>query len=173
MPCVNFSEELVAAFPKAKVVLTQREPEAWVKSIDNSIYYILSWRLWPFLKYIDPVCNPFGLFFFSRPWKCHHELMIVFVLTLYFSRKGWVLFTTVFKLPSQTGPPLLPIPTAKLLLRTCQYTLLAYDHSSHPITSLNFIPVMAGNRYANSLGKMCHPTNHFRSSIKGGMRQTW
>jgi hypothetical protein len=57
MPCVNFSEELVAAFPKAKVVLTQREPEAWVKSIDNSIYYILSWRLWPFLNYIDSVCN--------------------------------------------------------------------------------------------------------------------
>ena len=149
MPCVNFSEELVAAFPNAKVVLTQREPEEWVKSVDNCIYYILSWRLWPFLNYIDPVRQFPGRFFSGRLENYLLEIIAVSALTLYFAREGWVLFTTVFKLPSRTGPPRLPIPTAKLSRRTCRSTLLAYDHSSHPITSLSSTPVMAGNRCAN------------------------
>ncbi|KAH8652663.1 hypothetical protein BGZ60DRAFT_533525 [Tricladium varicosporioides] len=54
MPCVNFSKELIERFPNAKVVLTQRDPESWVKSVDNSIIYILSWRIWKLLRYIDP-----------------------------------------------------------------------------------------------------------------------
>ncbi|TGO24807.1 hypothetical protein BPAE_0094g00160 [Botrytis paeoniae] len=29
MPCVNFSDEMLTAFPNAKVVLTRREPVAW------------------------------------------------------------------------------------------------------------------------------------------------
>jgi hypothetical protein len=59
MPCVNFADELVAAFPNAKVVLTQRDPASWVKSVDNTIYYVLSWRIWRLLCYLDPVCTPF------------------------------------------------------------------------------------------------------------------
>ncbi|KAF7934498.1 hypothetical protein EAE99_002949 [Botrytis elliptica] len=54
MPCVNFFDEILAAFPNAKVVLTRREPVAWVKSFDGSIYRVLEWRVWPFLQSIDP-----------------------------------------------------------------------------------------------------------------------
>jgi len=56
MPCVNFSDELVAAFPKAKVVLTQREPNAWIKSVESIIYYILNWKIWRLVTYFEPVC---------------------------------------------------------------------------------------------------------------------
>ncbi|CAG8970810.1 hypothetical protein HYALB_00001597 [Hymenoscyphus albidus] len=55
MPCVNFAAELVAAFPNSKIVLIQREPSSWVKSVETSIYSILSWRIWPFLIWLDPV----------------------------------------------------------------------------------------------------------------------
>jgi len=55
MPCVNFAKELVTAFPNAKVVLTKRDPDSWIKSMNTTIYDILEWRLWPILKYIDPV----------------------------------------------------------------------------------------------------------------------
>lgn len=58
MPCANFAEELVQAFPNAKVVLTQWDPESWVKSIETLFYTILSWRMWPFLKWLSPVSHP-------------------------------------------------------------------------------------------------------------------
>jgi len=45
MPCVNFSKELLEAFPNAKVVLTQRDPDKWLDSIDNSIHRILNWKI--------------------------------------------------------------------------------------------------------------------------------
>jgi len=54
MPCVNFAKELLIAFPNVKVVLTQREPTSWMKSMEASIYTILSWRIWPFLCWLDP-----------------------------------------------------------------------------------------------------------------------
>ncbi|TGO34127.1 hypothetical protein BHYA_0211g00110 [Botrytis hyacinthi] len=54
MPCINFSDEMLAAFPNAKVVLTRREPVAWVKSLESSIYRVVEWRVWPFLRFIDP-----------------------------------------------------------------------------------------------------------------------
>jgi len=53
-PCVNFSDELIKTYPNAKVVLTTRDPEPWIKSIETSYYTILSWRIWPFIKYINP-----------------------------------------------------------------------------------------------------------------------
>ena len=58
MPCVNFAKELVAAFPNAKVVLTKRDPESWIKSMNTTIYDILEWRIWPILRYVDPVWPP-------------------------------------------------------------------------------------------------------------------
>lgn len=71
MPCVNFSDELVSAFPKAKVVLTQREPEAWVKSVESTIYYILTWRIWRLVTYIEPVC-----YYFSHCHNLSHILSL-------------------------------------------------------------------------------------------------
>lgn len=37
-------EELVAAYPDAKVVLTTRTPESWLRSVQDSILEVLSWR---------------------------------------------------------------------------------------------------------------------------------
>ncbi|TVY84163.1 hypothetical protein LSUE1_G004051 [Lachnellula suecica] len=54
MPCVNFSDELVAAFPNAKVILTQREARSWVNSIETSVYAILTWRIWRLVTCLEP-----------------------------------------------------------------------------------------------------------------------
>ncbi|KAL8921023.1 MAG: hypothetical protein Q9208_005914 [Pyrenodesmia sp. 3 TL-2023] len=43
-PCCHFVEELIAAYPSAKVVLTTRTPESWLRSYQNSILEVLSWR---------------------------------------------------------------------------------------------------------------------------------
>ena len=56
-PCANFTDELTAAYPKAKVILTTRDPDSWVRSM-NSCYYrglnMLQW--WNPLVHYDPVC---------------------------------------------------------------------------------------------------------------------
>ncbi|CAG8972291.1 hypothetical protein HYALB_00001690 [Hymenoscyphus albidus] len=54
MPCINFSKELIEQFPNAKVILTHRDPQAWIKSVNNTILHVLSWRIWPVIKYIEP-----------------------------------------------------------------------------------------------------------------------
>ncbi|KAF4631589.1 hypothetical protein G7Y89_g6541 [Cudoniella acicularis] len=83
MPCVNFSEQLVAAFPNAKVVLTQRDPASWVKSCEASFYTILSWRIWRFLRWLEPdglgatyQCLQLALtdWTFPRPWTDREAL---------------------------------------------------------------------------------------------------
>lgn len=55
-PCVNFIDEMLAAYPNAKVILTLRDPMPWTKSMENVYYRILDWRIWPMLRKIDPVC---------------------------------------------------------------------------------------------------------------------
>jgi hypothetical protein len=52
-PCCFFVEELIAAYPGAKVVLTTRTRESWLKSMRASILAILSWRSWPLLALLD------------------------------------------------------------------------------------------------------------------------
>jgi hypothetical protein len=43
IPCIMFVDELIAAYPNAKVVLTNRDPDKWLVSILGTIYVILSW----------------------------------------------------------------------------------------------------------------------------------
>jgi hypothetical protein len=43
VPCIMFVDELVAAYPNAKVVLTNRDPDKWLVSILSTIYVITSW----------------------------------------------------------------------------------------------------------------------------------
>lgn len=76
IPCVLFVEELLAAYPDAKVVLTTRDPDAWVASVNRSFHEILSWRRWKLLELVDLVsCRSFNLQFASI--KCYRELLIV------------------------------------------------------------------------------------------------
>jgi hypothetical protein len=43
VPCIMFVDELTAAYPNAKVVLTNRDPDKWLVSMLSTIYVILSW----------------------------------------------------------------------------------------------------------------------------------
>jgi hypothetical protein len=40
-PCVNFSDELIAAYPEAKVILTNRDPDKWLDSIFRTYHRTL------------------------------------------------------------------------------------------------------------------------------------
>lgn len=57
-PCVNFSEALIKAYPEAKVVLSLRDPDKWVPSVERSFYQVLSWPSWRLLALLDPVFSP-------------------------------------------------------------------------------------------------------------------
>ncbi|KAF5875400.1 putative nad dependent epimerase dehydratase protein [Botrytis fragariae] len=50
MPAVNFSEELLIAYPNAKVILTTRDPDKWIVSVERSMYAIINSRTWSILK---------------------------------------------------------------------------------------------------------------------------
>ncbi|KJZ74745.1 hypothetical protein HIM_05862 [Hirsutella minnesotensis 3608] len=52
-PCCLFVEDLVAAYPDARVVLTLRPRDAWLRSMRAFILGILSWRSWPVLCLLD------------------------------------------------------------------------------------------------------------------------
>lgn len=52
-PCCYFVEELIAAYPDAKVVLNTRTRESWLRSMQNSILKVLSWRSFTILSYVD------------------------------------------------------------------------------------------------------------------------
>jgi Sulfotransferase domain len=54
-PCVNFADELLAAYPDAKVVLTTRDVEKWLPSMERSYYKILAWKWWLALAAVDDV----------------------------------------------------------------------------------------------------------------------
>lgn len=59
-PCCLFVEELVAAYPDAKVVLTSRTGESWLASMKATILEQISWRSWSLLALVDRD--------FSRPY---------------------------------------------------------------------------------------------------------
>lgn len=61
MPCANHADELLAAYPEAKVVLTTRDPDKWLSSMETSFYDILSSPLWSLAPYILPVHAPSSL----------------------------------------------------------------------------------------------------------------
>ena len=82
-PCANFTNELTAAFPKAKVILTTRDPDSWVRSMNSSYYRVLDILQWwnPLVHY-DPVCFSFVLRFMNTHkkiellgciWKAHSD----------------------------------------------------------------------------------------------------
>jgi hypothetical protein len=48
----------MAAFPDAKILVTTRSVDGWLKSMDASFYEILSWKRWKFLQIYDSVSQP-------------------------------------------------------------------------------------------------------------------
>lgn len=53
-PCCLFIDDLLFAYPNAKVILTIRDRAAWLRSMQRFILEILSWRSMPLLSYFDP-----------------------------------------------------------------------------------------------------------------------
>lgn len=53
IPSVLFVEELMAAYPDAKILVTTRGMDGWLKSMHASFYEILGWKRWTFLQAID------------------------------------------------------------------------------------------------------------------------
>ena len=50
-----FVDELLAAYPNAKVILTERDTESWLVSIQNTFYVLLSWKSFYYLAPLGPV----------------------------------------------------------------------------------------------------------------------
>ena len=48
-----FADELLKAYPDAKVVLTIRDEDGWIRSMQNSFYEILSWKIWSIMQLVD------------------------------------------------------------------------------------------------------------------------
>lgn len=61
-PCCLFVEELIVAYPEAKVVLTIRDREEWLISMRKSILKILSWRSWTVLGWFDGFSHRYWTF---------------------------------------------------------------------------------------------------------------
>ncbi|CAL8574626.1 hypothetical protein XPA_000580 [Xanthoria parietina] len=53
IPCVLFSDELLTAFPHAKVILTNRDPDRWLQSIEK-LYSIIRWKSMNLLARLEP-----------------------------------------------------------------------------------------------------------------------
>ncbi|KAI9750791.1 MAG: hypothetical protein M4579_006312 [Chaenotheca gracillima] len=51
-PCV-FVDELTAAYPEAKVVLTTRDPDKWLASMRSTIFEVNAWRSYRILRPFD------------------------------------------------------------------------------------------------------------------------
>lgn len=53
-----FSDELIAAYPDAKVILTNRDPDKWLASMETAYYKILAspdWKWFRALSALDLV----------------------------------------------------------------------------------------------------------------------
>ena len=53
IPCIMFVEELVTAYPNAKVILTNRDADKWIASMENSFYIIVGWKTFDLVAYLD------------------------------------------------------------------------------------------------------------------------
>lgn len=54
VPCCLFVDELLAAYPAAKVILNTRDPDEWLESVQKSLFAMFAWPSWRILKYTDP-----------------------------------------------------------------------------------------------------------------------
>lgn len=67
VPGIAFAEELIAAYPEAKVVLNTRDVDAWLRSMDSTAGHVLRWRGWSTLAKWDPAL--------IGPWWEHGQLV--------------------------------------------------------------------------------------------------
>ena len=65
-----FADDLLSAFPSAKVVIVNRDFASWYASCQNSLLYTTSWQSWPLVMWSNPFTN--GLLRF-----CRHYLRVI------------------------------------------------------------------------------------------------
>ncbi|KAM0718682.1 hypothetical protein Q7P37_005753 [Cladosporium fusiforme] len=51
---ICFAEELIAAYPDAKIVLSNRDVDKWLASMESTAGVVLRWKSWPWLAGWDP-----------------------------------------------------------------------------------------------------------------------
>jgi len=68
VPSICFAEELIKAYPDAKVVLNARDVDAWLRSMDGTAGRVLRWRGWATLARWDPAL--------IGPWWEHGQLVM-------------------------------------------------------------------------------------------------
>lgn len=56
IPSILFVDELLEAYPNAKVILTNRPVEPWLMSMNATFFAVTEWKSLPFLAAIDNVC---------------------------------------------------------------------------------------------------------------------
>lgn len=54
MPAVSFSEELIIAYPDAKVILVERDIETWYKSFEQVFIQFYEAPIWPVVARVNP-----------------------------------------------------------------------------------------------------------------------
>lgn len=54
MPAISFAEELIAAYPEARVVLVERDIESWYRSFERVFIDFYEGKAWPFIAKINP-----------------------------------------------------------------------------------------------------------------------
>lgn len=58
LPCTVFLDELLAAYPNAKVVITHRDVDSWLRSMERTILRLLSWKSFNYIAPFEPVGIP-------------------------------------------------------------------------------------------------------------------
>ncbi|KAL8807419.1 MAG: hypothetical protein Q9182_000758 [Xanthomendoza sp. 2 TL-2023] len=53
-PCPFFTEEFLSAYPASLVILNKRDPDAWLASMNSTLFHVFRWPSWPLLAKLDP-----------------------------------------------------------------------------------------------------------------------
>ncbi|KAG6994148.1 hypothetical protein G7Y79_00046g081990 [Physcia stellaris] len=54
IPCILFADELLAAYPDALVILTERDEASWLVSMEKTILELWRWKSWDYFAPFDP-----------------------------------------------------------------------------------------------------------------------
>lgn len=52
-----FFDDLITAFPSAKIVIVNRDFTSWYRSFQDAVLYMISWRSWPLVMWSFPPLN--------------------------------------------------------------------------------------------------------------------
>ncbi|KAL8830413.1 MAG: hypothetical protein Q9191_001442 [Dirinaria sp. TL-2023a] len=59
-PCFFFVDELIAAYPDAKVILTSRDEDSWLLSMNKTILQLQRWKSYDIIARLEPnITGPF------------------------------------------------------------------------------------------------------------------